>query len=58
MYNINIYEREVTNMRLSIVKTKNATQYYVIKSIRNKNGKSTSKIIEKLGNETEILKKV
>ena len=44
-------------MRLSIVKTKNATQYYVIKSIRNKNGKSTSKIIEKLGNETEILKK-
>ena len=44
-------------MRLSIVKTKNATQYYVIKSIRDKNGKSTSKIIEKLGNETEILKK-
>lgn len=44
-------------MRLSIVKTKNATQYYVIKSIRNKNGKSTSKIIEKLGNETEVLKK-
>ena len=44
-------------MRLSIVKTKNATQYYVIKSVRNKNGKSTSKIIEKLGNETEILKK-
>lgn len=44
-------------MRLSIVKTKNATQYYVIKSIRNKNGKSTSKIIEKLGNETEVLEK-
>lgn len=43
VHNINIYEKGVKNMRLSIVKTKNATQYYVIKSIRNKNIKSTSK---------------
>ncbi|MGN0993032.1 MAG: IS1634 family transposase [Bacilli bacterium] len=44
-------------MRLSIVKSKNATQYYVIKSFRNNDGKNTSKIVEKLGNEKEVIKK-
>lgn len=36
-------------MRLSLVKSKNAIQFYVIKSYRDKNRKNTSKIIEKLG---------
>ena len=36
-------------MRLNIVKSKNAQQFYVIKSFRAENGKSTSKIVEKLG---------
>ena len=44
-------------MRLSIVKSPNARQFYVIQSYTNKNGKRTSKIVEKLGNENEILKK-
>lgn len=44
-------------MRLSLVKSKNATQFYVIESYRDTNGKNTSRIIEKLGNEQEVLKK-
>lgn len=44
-------------MRLSLVKSKNAIQFYIIKSYRDENGKNTSKIIEKLGNEQEVLKK-
>ena len=44
-------------MRLSLVKSKNATQFYVIKSFRDSNGKNTSKIIEKLGNLEEVTKK-
>lgn len=44
-------------MRLSLVKSKNTTQFYVIKSYRDKNGKNTSKIIEKLGNTEEVTKK-
>ena len=44
-------------MRLSLVKSKNAIQFYVIKSFRNSNGKNTSKIIEKLGNLEEVTKK-
>ena len=44
-------------MRLSLVKSKNAIQFYVIKSFRNGNGKNTSKIIEKLGNLEEVTKK-
>ena len=44
-------------MRLSLVKSKNATQFYVIESFRNINGKNTSRIIEKLGNEQDVLKK-
>lgn len=44
-------------MRLSLVKSKNTTQFYVIKSYRDKNGKNTSKIVEKLGNTDEVTKK-
>ena len=44
-------------MRLSIVTSPNAKQFYVIKSYRDKNGKNTSKIVKKLGNEDEVLKK-
>ena len=44
-------------MRLSLVKSKNAIQFYVIKSFRNSKGKNTSKIIEKLGNLEEVTKK-
>ena len=44
-------------MRLSLVKSKNTTQFYVIKSYRNKDGKNTSKIVEKLGNEEEVIRK-
>ena len=45
-------------MRLSLVKSKNAIQFYVIKSFRNSNGKNTSKIIEKLGNLEEVTKRL
>ena len=44
-------------MRLSLVKSKNAIQYYIIESYRDINGKNTSRIIEKLGNEQEVIKK-
>lgn len=44
-------------MRLSIVTSPNAKQFYVIKSYINKHGKRTSKIVEKLGNESEVIKK-
>ena len=43
-------------MRLNIVKSKNAEQLYVIKSYRNSSGKSTSKIVEKLGTLAELSK--
>lgn len=42
-------------MRLNIVESKNAKQLYIIKSFR-KNGKNTSKIVEKLGTYEELLK--
>lgn len=44
-------------MRLMISKSKNAKCFYVIKSYTDSNGTRTSKIVEKLGNEKEILKK-
>ena len=44
-------------MRLSLSKSKNATSLYVIKDIIEKN-KRTSKIIEKLGTEAELRKKL
>ncbi len=40
-------------MRLSIVKSPNASQYYVIKDYYN-GKKRTSKIVEKLGNDKEL----
>jgi len=44
-------------MRLSIVTSTNAKQFYAIKSYTNEANKRTSKIVEKLGNELEVLKK-
>lgn len=41
-------------MRLSLVKSKNAIQFYIIKSYRDENEKNTSKIIEKLGNQEDV----
>lgn len=52
----NVYEVD-TYMRLSLIKSKNAVQFYVIESYRDINGKNTSRIIEKLGNEQDVLKK-
>lgn len=43
-------------MRLNIVKSKNAEQLYIIKSIR-KNGKSTTTIMKKLGTMASLLPK-
>lgn len=42
-------------MKLCIVKSKNATQYYVSKSIRV-GGRTTSKIVEKIGTYDELIK--
>lgn len=42
-------------MRLNIVESKNAKQLYIIKSLR-KNGKNTSKIVEKPGTYEKLLK--
>lgn len=36
-------------MRLQTVKSKNAISFYIVKSFRNKDGKSTSKVVERLG---------
>ena len=41
-------------MRLNIVKSKNAEQLYIIKSIR-KNGKATTRIVKKLGSMASLL---
>jgi len=41
-------------MRLSLVKSKNTIQFYIIKSYRDKSGKNTSKIIERLGNLEQV----
>lgn len=43
-------------MRLKISKSKNVTLYYVIKTVYV-NGKEKTKTVEKLGNESEVLKK-
>ena len=42
-------------MRISISKSKNAEQIYIIKSFRDKNGKSTSTIYRKLGSMADLL---
>lgn len=41
-------------MRLNIVKSPNATSYYVIKDYM-KNGKRTSKVVEKLGTYDQLV---
>ena len=43
-------------MRLKITKTKSATNYYIIKDVKN-NGKRTTVIHERLGTEKEILER-
>lgn len=43
-------------MRLNLVKSTNATQFYVIKSYRE-NGINKTKIVEKLGNQDEVKRK-
>ena len=43
-------------MRLNIVRSKNATQYYVIESYRTAEGKNTSRIVVKLGTHEQLLK--
>ena len=43
-------------MHLNIVKTKNAKQYYVLESYRNEQGKSSTRIVKKLGNHEQLLK--
>lgn len=40
-------------MRLNKVKSKNATSYYIIRSVR-RNGKNYSEIVRKLGTEKSI----
>lgn len=44
-------------MRLTITKTKNCTFYYVIETYHDKNGTNTSRVIEKLGKESDLKKK-
>lgn len=41
-------------MKLQVSKSQNSTTYYVAKSFRNEKGKITSKVVERLGNITEI----
>lgn len=43
-------------MHLHIVTSKNAKQYYVIEGYRNDQGKSTTRIVRKLGTHEQILK--
>ena len=44
-------------MKLVTNKSKNKTFYYAIESFRDENGKSTSRIVEKIGEHSELLKK-
>ena len=44
-------------MRLKISKSKNTTLFYVIKDYTNLNGKRTTKIFEKLGNQKQVQEK-
>ena len=43
-------------MRLSIEKSSNTKQFYIIESFTTKTGKRTSRSVEKLGNELETYK--
>lgn len=44
-------------MRLNIVKSKNAEQLYIIKSFRKEDGKTSSRIVKKLGTMASLLPK-
>ena len=41
-------------MRLKISKSKNATLYYIIKDYTNIDGKRSTKIFDKLGNQQQV----
>lgn len=43
-------------MRLKVNKSKNSINYYIITDIKTKDGKRSTKVFKKLGNEQEILK--
>ncbi len=43
-------------MHLNIVVTKNAKQYYILEGYRNEQGKSTTRIVKKLGTHAQLLK--
>ena len=43
-------------MRLKVNKSKNSINYYIITDIKTKQGKRSTKVFKKLGNEQEILK--
>lgn len=45
-------------MRLKITKTNSATNYYIIKDVKNETGKRTTMIYERLGTEEEIKNKI
>lgn len=46
---------EVLQMKVTLSKSKSAEQVYITKSFRNENGKSTSRIVKKLGSMSELL---
>ena len=43
-------------MRLKVNKSKNSINYYIITDTKTKDGKRSTKVFKKLGNEQEILK--
>ena len=43
-------------MRLKVNKSKNSINYYIITDIKTKQGKRSTKVFKKLGNEQDILK--
>ena len=45
-------------MRLKVTKTGTATNYYIIKDIKTKEGKRSTMIYERLGTEQEIIKRI
>ena len=48
---------KVSKVRVKIARSKNSTSYSIIKDVYNENGKRTTKVVEALGNEEEILEK-
>ena len=45
-------------MKLSISKSKNSVSFYISESYRNKNGNSTSRVIQKLGTLAQLQEKL